>query len=188
MVISASIFAFSFAACNFNSSKQTNNTDTAQTQAVITPASITANNAKPADGILTGYINLKNSLAADNGSDAAKNGQEILDAVSKFDSSSLTPEQKKTFLDLIGDIKENSQHISVSGDRIHHQREHFEMLSEDMTDLIKAVGTGKTLYLDSCSMYDNGRGTWLSEFKEIKNPYFGKKMDTCGTVKETIKQ
>jgi hypothetical protein len=35
-------------------------------------------------------------------------------------------------------------------------------------------------------MYDNGKATWLSEIKEIKNPYLGKKMDTCGAIKETL--
>src|SRR6185312_997636 len=126
----ASILALSFAACNSTGSKQTNNTDSAQTQMTTTTASIDANNVKPADGILAGYINLKNSLAADNGSDAAKSGKEILDALSKFDNSSLTPEQKKTFLGLMGDIKENSEHIKENADKIDHQREHFEMLSK----------------------------------------------------------
>ncbi len=187
MAIGASILALFFTACNSTGSKQPNNADSAKMLPAATSSPAIASNAKPADGILTGYINLKNSLAADNGSDAAKNGREILDAVSKFDSSSLMPEQKKTFLGLVDDIKENSQHISVNGDKIHHQREHFEMLSKDMYDLVKSVGTDKSLYLDSCPMYDNGKATWLSEIKEIKNPYLGKKMDTCGAIKETLK-
>ena len=187
MAISAAILVLTFTACNSTGSKQTNNTDSAQTKAVTIIAPATATDAKPADGILAGYINLKNSLAADNGSDAAKNGQEILDALAKFDASSLSPEQKKVFLGLVGDIKENSEHINENGNKIEHQREHFEMLSKDMTDLIKSMGTDKSLYLDSCPMYDNGKATWLSEIKEIKNPYLGKKMDTCGAIKETIK-
>jgi hypothetical protein len=135
---------------------------------------------------LAGHTNPQTSLAAQNGSDAANSGNEILDSLSKFDNSSLTPEQKKTFLGLMGDIKENSEHIKENADKIDHQREHFEMLSKDMYDLIKSVSTDKTLYLDSCPMYDNGKATWLSEIKEIKNPYLGKKMDTCGAVKETL--
>jgi hypothetical protein len=182
MIISAGIITFSFVACNNTSSKKTNNTDSVQTRSVTTPAI----NEKPADGIITGYVNLKNSLADDNGGAAAKNGQEILDTLSKFDASKLAPDQKKVFLGLIGDIKENSKHISENGDKIAHQREHFEMLSKDMYDLLKATGTSKEIYLDSCPMYDNGKGTWLSELKEIKNPYLGKKMDTCGAIKETL--
>ncbi len=188
MVLSAGILALSFTACNSTSSKQTNNTDSAQADTTNMTAPVEATDATPADAILTGYINMKNSLAADNGSEAAKNGQEILDAVSKFNASSLSPEQKKTFLGLVGDIKENSEHINENGDKIEHQREHFEMLSKDMTDLVKSVGTDKSLYLDSCPMYDGGKGTWLSEVKEIKNPYMGKKSPTCGAIKETIKQ
>ena len=194
ITLSAAIIALAFTACNSTGSKQTylsgrqaNNTDSALTKNIATSAPSSANDIKPADGILAGYINLKNSLAVDNGSDAAKNGQEILDAVSKFDSSSLSPQQKKTFLGLVDDIKENSEHINKNADKIEHQREHFEMLSKDMYDLVKSVGTDKTLYLDSCPMYDEGKGTWLSELKEIKNPYLGKKMDTCGAIKETIK-
>ena len=188
MVISASILALAFTACISNSSTQTNNADSTQTQAVAATATSATNKTNPAEGILTGYLNLKNSLAADNGNDAAKNGQEILDALSKFDAAALTPEQKKVFLSLVGDIKENSEHINENGDKIDHQREHFEMLSKDMTDLVKSVGTNKTLDLDSCPMEYKVNGTWLSETKEIKNPYLGIKMDTCGAIKETIKK
>jgi hypothetical protein len=188
MVVSAGILALSFAACNSSDSNKTNNTEQAQSPTATTPAPSASNDVKPADGILTGYLNLKNSLTADNSSEAAKNGQEILDALAKFDASALAPEQKKVFTGLVGDIKENSEHINENADKIDHQREHFEMLSKDMYDLVKSVGTNKTLYLDSCPMYDNGKGTWLSEIKEIKNPYLGKKMDTCGAVKETINQ
>ncbi len=186
MVISASILALSFAACNSTGSKQTNNNDSAQTHSATDNTAIAVNDMKPADGILTGYINLKNSLSVDNGSDAAKSGKEILDALAKFDATKLTQEQKKVFDGLSDDLKENSEHINENTDKIDHQREHFEMLSKDMYDLVKSVGTDKTLYLDSCPMYDNGKGTWLSEMKEIKNPYLGKKMDTCGAVKETL--
>jgi len=36
------------------------------------------------------------------------------------------------------------------------------------------------------AMNDKG-ASWLSASKQIKNPYFGEKMMTCGEVKETIK-
>ena len=44
------------------------------------------------------------------------------------------------------------------------------------------------IYKDFCPMYNDNKGAiWLSESKEIKNPYFGKSMSTCGTVKEELK-
>lgn len=186
MAITGFILALFFAACQSTGSKQTNNTDSSSMQSTATSSASVSAKTKPADGILTGYINLKNSLAADNAKAAAKSGKEILDALSKFDVSALTPDQKRVFLSLAGDIKENSEHINEHADDIAHQREHFEMLSKDMYDVTKSIDTDKTLYLDSCPMYDAGKGTWLSEMKEIRNPYFGKKMETCGAIKETI--
>lgn len=188
LIISAvAIATITLSACNGNNnqSKADNSDSTSQQPTVNTNTKVKGNNST--DAIVVGYLNLKNSLADDDGNGAAKSGQEILDALSKFDASSLTPEQKKVFTGLVGDLKENSEHINENADKIEHQREHFEMLSKDMTDLIKATGTSQTMYLDSCPMYDEGKGTWLSEMKEIKNPYLGKKMDTCGAIKEAIK-
>ena len=138
--------------------------------------------------ILNGYLQLKNALANDNGNDAANSGKTILDAVAKFDGSSLSAQQKKVYDDVEDDIKDNAEHISENSGRIAHQRQHFEMLSQDMYDLVKAFAGERTLYKDYCSMYNNGKGaTWISETKEIKNPYLGKKMPACGEVKEEIK-
>ena len=39
------------------------------------------------------------------------------------------------------------------------------------------------LYHDHCPMAQDNKGAmWLSETKEIRNPYFGDKMMTCGSV------
>jgi len=90
--------------------------------------------------------------------------------------------------DVKDDVKEHAEHISASGSNTAHQREHFDMLSKDMIDLVKAAGTTKTLYRDFCPMYNNKKGaSWLSETKEIKNPYYGNEMPKCGVVKEEIK-
>ena len=43
------------------------------------------------------------------------------------------------------------------------------------------------LYLEYCPMANNNEGAyWLSNEKQIKNPYFGDMMLKCGSVKETI--
>jgi len=185
MALSASILVLAFTACTANNNKQINNGNSSQSQAADTAKGISSN-PNPAAEIVKSYLDLKNSLAADNGNEAATSGKEILNALSNFNANKLTSEQKRVFLGLVGDIKENSEHIHENGGDIAHQREHFEMLSKDITDLVKSVGTNTTLYLDSCQKYDNGKGTWLSEFKNIKNPYLEKKMDTCGAIKETI--
>lgn len=84
-------------------------------------------------------------------------------------------------------MKEHAQHISNNAGKIAHQREHFDMLSSGMYDLVKAVKPSQTLYKDSCPMFNDKKGAiWLSEVKEIKNPYYGNKMLTCGEQQEEI--
>jgi hypothetical protein len=62
------------------------------------------------------------------------------------------------------------------------------MMSEDVYDVAKAFGGGQALYHDHCPMANDNKGAmWLSEMKEVKNPYFGGKMNECVTVPEVIK-
>ncbi len=184
------IVAATFTACNDNNnqSKESNvkSSDTAQ-------AGMQADNAeekRPAsvNEVVTGYLQLKNALVTDNGKEAATAGKEVFDAMQNIDEAALTADQKKVYDDVKDDLKEHAEHISTNGDKIAHQREHFDMLSNDLYDLVKAFGSSQTLYKDHCPMYNDGKGAnWLSEVKEIKNPYLGKKMPTCGSVKEEIK-
>lgn len=138
--------------------------------------------------IVTTYLQLKNAFAKDNTNDAATAGTALQTIFKNFDKSALTAAQKKTFEDITGDATEHAEHIGKNGGNIAHQREHFEMLSKDMYDLVKAFGPGQSLYKDFCPMYNKGKGAfWISEIKEIKNPYLGSAMPTCGIVKEEIK-
>lgn len=71
---------------------------------------------------------------------------------------------------------------------IAEQRINFSPMSDALINLIKAdgVSTGE-FYIAHCPMAFNNQGAnWLSPSKSIKNPYFGDKMLTCGTVEETL--
>lgn len=134
------------------------------------------------------YLQLKNAFTKDNTNDAAVAGTALEAAFQNFDTTVLSDSHKKVFADIADDAREHGEHIGKNGGNIAHQREHFEMLSKDMYDLVKAFDGGQVLYKDFCPMYNKGKGAfWISETKEIKNPYFGKAMSTCGSVKEEIK-
>jgi hypothetical protein len=112
----------------------------------------------------------------------------MAEAMAKIDKSLFTAEQKKTYDGVEDDLKEHAEHIGENARNIKHQREHFAMMSEDVYDLVKAFGGGQALYHDHCPMASDNKGAmWLSETKEIKNPYFGGKMNECVTVPEVIK-
>lgn len=143
----------------------------------------------PVKEILTGYLQLKNALANDNAKDAATAGNSIVSTLATADMKSLSEQQMKSYMDMADDLKENAEHIGANAGKIDHQREHFEMLSKDIADFVKTFGNGgQVLYKDFCPMANDGKGAiWISELKEIKNPYLGSKMPTCGTVKEELK-
>lgn len=139
--------------------------------------------------IIASYLQIKNALAKDNAKDAATAAGAIAAILDRVNKTSLSANQLKTYNELQDDIKENAEHIGANADKIEHQREHFVMLSKDIADLLKTFGNGgQTLYKDFCPMANDGKGAiWISEVKEIQNPYLGSKMPTCGSVKETIK-
>jgi len=133
--------------------------------------------------IVASYLQLKNALVADDAGEAAVAAKAMIKAFKGFDISDYTAAQQKEIAEIIEDASEQVEHISENADKIDHQREHFEVLSTDVADLLAIVGTEKTLYVDYCPM---AKSSWLSESKEIKNPFYGKKMMTCGSVKSQI--
>jgi len=133
------------------------------------------------------YLLVKDALINGKASEAGDASKKMFESIKGFDKSLLTAEQKKIYDQNEEDLREHAEHISKSTNDIAHQREHFSMMSEDMYSLVKAFGAGKTLYHDHCPMANENKGAmWLSETKEIKNPYFGEKMMTCGSVEEEL--
>lgn len=135
--------------------------------------------------VLQAYLDMKNALAADQSKEAATSGEKLLSALNTFPVSSLTSAQQSEVNEIVSDAKEHAEHIGENAGNIKHQREHFQELSNDMYDLLKQVGTSQTVYKDSCPMV---KAIWISEKKQIANPYYGKDMSTCGKVQETIER
>jgi hypothetical protein len=134
------------------------------------------------------YLNIKNALVAGNSKDAAKAASAISGAMKNLDKSLLTAEQKKVYDDMEAELKEDAEHIAKNADNIKNQRSHFASMSKSMYSLVKNFGGGQTMYHAYCPMAQDDKGAmWMSEIKDIKNPYFGDEMLTCGTVEEMIK-
>jgi len=197
IIIGIAIVAITLAACNNtgnkstasqNSSKNTQATSQTDNATKTTSSAMDTKNPVSIKVIVSTYLQLKNAFTRDNTMDAATAGTKLEAAFKSFDKTSLTAIQKKTFEDVEDDAREHAEHIGKNGGNIAHQREHFELLSKDIYDLVKSFGGGQVLYKDFCPMYNNKKGAfWLSETKEIKNPYLGKAMPTCGIIKEEIK-
>jgi hypothetical protein len=198
VILGIATIAIVLSACNNSSSDKkdsnssavqptTSPVDTSTKQAPATAATETKATVSLKE-ILDNYLKMKNAFAKDNDKDAATAGNEMVKAFVNFNKGVLTAEQAKIYNDIEDDAKEHAEHIGSNGGNIKHQREHFDMLSKDIYQLIKTFGGGQKLYYDHCPMYNDGKGAnWISETKEIVNPYLGKSMPTCGTVKEELK-
>lgn len=138
--------------------------------------------------VMEAYFQVKNALANDDSKAAAIAGKAVVSAINKVDATGFSAEQKKMYDEVKSEIIEHGEHIGTNGDKIAHQREHFETLSKDLYDMVKVSGTSQPIYYTHCPMYNNNKGAnWLSEVKEISNPYLGKEMPDCGTIKEELK-
>ncbi len=138
--------------------------------------------------VVQNYLAIKNALIDNNGSGAASASNKISAAMKTLDKSLLSAVQKKVYDDIEDDLKEHAGHIGKNGDKVSHQREHFSMISEAMYTLVKSFGAGITLYHDHCPMFNDNKGAmWLSEIKNIRNPYYGEDMMTYGSVMEVFK-
>ncbi len=135
------------------------------------------------EAILSDYFSLKNALVADETKKAALAGTKLVASFKAFDAGSYSKEQQEELADIIEDATEHAEHIAKS--ELGHQREHFKTLSKDVNDLVAITGTKNTLYQQFCPMYEGG-STWLSTSNEVKNPYYGSKMATCGKVQKEI--
>ncbi len=136
-----------------------------------------------AETILKDYFNLKDALVGDDNDKAKMLGATLAKSLGNLDKSKYSESQQKELTDIIEDATEHAEHISESD--IKHQREHFKILSKDITDMVAITGTATKLYEQFCPMYDGGTA-WLSTKEEVRNPYYGSQMLKCGKVQREI--
>ena len=103
--------------------------------------------------------------------------------VNVFDESAKltwTNQQKK--------VTESLNKLIEAGDIV-EARQFFKPLSEQFILIAKIFGPfTDTFYVQHCPMADSNQGAdWLSQEKQIENPYFGSQMLKCGSVTQEIK-
>lgn len=134
--------------------------------------------------LLTVYYNIKNALVNSDAATAASTSNEFSKTLAEIDLKSLSEEEKTAFIGLKDKLALAAKQISETKD-LTQQRAQFASLSVDLFKLAKAVKlTKEPVYYDYCPMK---KSYWLSDNEAIKNPYYGKQMLSCGSIKETLK-
>lgn len=183
-IIASVLIVATVVSCNNSSNKEDSAVDT--TSVTSEKTEVRKDGIAP---ILSGYLALNNALASDDSKAAAEAGKRILDGLENVDMNSIAANKMKQFMELAADVKENAEHIRDNAGKIDHQREHLEFLSKDILDLITLFGAPQKLYQIHCPMASNEKGAdWISDSKEVKNPYFGNAMLGCGEVVKEFDQ
>jgi Cu(I)/Ag(I) efflux system membrane fusion protein len=169
---------------NMDNSKKANDTDHTNMEKRIVVSTAFKNQLEK---VFDEYLILKDALADDDNGAAKKSASAILNAMGKVDMKLLTDHEAHNHWMLIGkEINASATSISKTSD-IAIQRNHFKHMSAHLIKAVKLFGVNQQVYEQFCPMADDNNGAyWLSQFKEIKNPYFGKAMSTCGETKSTI--
>ena len=123
--------------------------------------------------VVADYLTLKNALVSDDKDGAATAGEKLEGSLKDFDTSKFSDEQRAELTDIIEDATEHAEHIAKSD--IGHQREHFDILSKDVIDLLAIAGSERTLYQAYCPMY-------CTKADQLSEGGKGHRMDFAGCV------
>ncbi|MFA9186900.1 DUF3347 domain-containing protein [Flavobacterium sp. FBOR7N2.3] len=197
IILSSILLAVVLVSCNQkNKEEQTPNpevetvTKTEETEAAeeIVPVSDAVKASISTEAIINGYLKIKNALANDKSKEATAAANDFEKAVSATNSSKIDSKLVDKYTTITESAKKQAGLIATNDGKIVQQRMYFAVLSKDITSLIATFGTSKKLYQDYCPMYNEGKnGYWISEIKEIRNPYYGSEMLTCGGMIKEIK-
>jgi len=170
--------AFAFVSCK-NDAKKTDleivTIETTQEKKLYTSSKIEAefNDPKVA-AVYNGYIELKTALVNTNSELAALACDKLM--VAYTNSGNANEETAKA----IEKIKNDTN--------VETQREAFVTVTNSVEEMLEGALKSGTIYKQFCPMaFNNTGGYWLSNSKDIQNPYFGDKMLKCGRVASEIK-
>ena len=123
------------------------------------------------------YLTLKNALVTDNSDEASKAANAFIKSASMIDYKVLSEGN----LDI---LRKDASKIADSRS-IEAQRESFNSLSKNVIALTQKFKLADhSVFIQYCPM---AKASWLSAEKNIKNPYYGSSMLTCGSVKSELK-
>ena len=130
------------------------------------------NSDKIFDGIINEYLKITDTLSKDNTKDVKKNSKKIVSLLEELGKTKFSSDGKD-FKELISKMEKGAKKL-VKAKNIARMRKALKQLSAPLVKIIikeKPIG----INVAYCSMYKGG-AKWLTDGKEIENPYWGSKM------------
>jgi len=148
----------------------------------VTPALVAQREIQKKE-VTNHYLALKNNFIISDSVAASQNAKALVASFNKFKFKKLTLQKMNEATIMRKEIVQLATEISATKD-INRQRKAFSLLSTKFLAIAdKLKPADMPLYEQVCPMTGD---VWVSESKEIKNPYFPKNMLTCGEVKASL--
>ena len=162
-----------------------NSKDDALNNENIQKITISKEAKKALESIINDYVVLQTALASDDFNKAQKQIINLQKTIPNVNMELFTGESHEIWMEFQSKIVNNLNKLEKEKD-IEKIRKSFLNLSVTYVAIIETFGPfSKKIYLINCPMANNDKGgNWLSFSKEVKNPYYGKSMLTCGVVKK----
>lgn len=137
--------------------------------------------------VVSTYLELGESLIASDAKAARENAQKVKSALDQTDMSLLKGNAHNQWMALLSPLQSSVESIQKTAD-LAQQRAAFAKLGDLLHTSVKQFDLkGQPLYYQYCPMAGDKGAYWLSANKEIRNPYFGEAMMSCGETRETLR-
>jgi hypothetical protein len=147
--------------------------------------------------VLNAYYGLKEALVEADSLKAGKMASELQILADSLDLSKMEADStgREEMRGLLGDVSAEAKGLAGENS-LTEQRRSFSMLSQQMLPLLREAGyASSTVWQQTCPMAfnDSETASWLSDKREIRNPYLGMKhpkyaagMLHCGELGDSI--
>jgi hypothetical protein len=139
--------------------------------------------------LLSAYFSVKDALVASDTGKASAAARELAIAVDSLQINEIKGDSilKATAFDFASSIKSSAQGLAAEAN-IKEKRKEFQIIANALYTLTQTVQyDGQKLYWHYCPMaFNNSGANWISNERQIRNPYFGDEMLECGSVQDSL--
>lgn len=138
--------------------------------------------------VYSDYLKMKDAFVASDAGTVSQAAKAVTKSIKNVDMELLKGDAHMAWMKQLKIMNPAIQAISQQSG-LKQQRKEFAIFNPAFYQSIKEFGLkGVTAYYQHCPMANSNQGAyWLSETKEIRNPYFGEDMIGCGETRETLK-
>jgi hypothetical protein len=184
-----------FSACG-GGAKEESSASTAAVPAEVKTVQVGQATTASVTNILTAYYQLKDALVEYDTVAANKAATALVVAADSIDVKEVTDSTlAATLQNFSGSIASEAKAMVIETD-LGEKKRSFSMISENLYPMLQSIQYNeKVIYHQMCPMAfnDNETAFWLSDNREVVNPYLGKKhpkyasgMLHCGEVKDSL--